>query len=143
MKIKNDVAPIWSLQQQEMIAEGGETAKQFLEYLELWCNVAELIYEEGNRSEGDAVSVKAIRACFLEAMATPEEELGRIDGTYLGPMLMYIIHAWEHGQELGEQLSEIEIKIVESAIYEQQTKMQALAEQRAEAETVPTGDDAG
>lgn len=119
MKVLDTVAPMWSLQRKEMIAD--ETGKQFIDYLEMWCEAAERLLEtDADRQD--------VRRRLLEAMSVPEEELGRIDGTYLGPMLMYMIHAWEYGKELGEQLSEIELKIVASAVLEQQARMQAVAE---------------
>jgi len=101
--------------------------QDFVQYIELWCEVAERLYEQGNFSDGKRAGVRSARDCLLEAMKVPEGELGQIDGRYLGPMLMYIIHAWEHGEELGNQLSPLEIKIVASAVDEQQAQMQARA----------------
>ena len=126
MKVRPDVAPVWSLQKQEFLA-GGQVGQDFVQYIELWCEVAERLYEQGNFSDGKRAGVRSARDCLLEAMKVPEGELGQIDGRYLGPMLMYIIHAWEHGEELGNQLSPLEIKIVASAVDEQQAQMQARA----------------
>ncbi len=136
MKVRSDVAPIWSLQKQEFL-NGGQMGQDFVQYIELWCEVAERLYEQGNFSDGKRAGVRSARDCLLDAMKVPEGELGQIDGTYLGPMLMYIIHAWEHGEELGNQLSPIELKIVASAIEEQTAHNQARAAAAAEAGNAP------
>lgn len=135
MQIRDDVAPVWSLQKKEFL-EGGEQGQEFVKYIETWCDAAERIYNESN----SPTSLKNVRECLLEAMDVPESECGPIDGGYLGPMLMYIIHAWEHGEDLGMQLSRIEFKLVASAIAEQQARMQAIAEERAGNASAPESD---
>ncbi|QGJ94923.1 hypothetical protein SEA_REDWATTLEHOG_63 [Gordonia phage RedWattleHog] len=125
MKIREDKAALWSLQCKEF--EGDETGRQFLTYLTLWCDAAEAIIERDHHLE----SVRPVRDCFLEAMDVPEHQLGKVDGTFMGPMLMYIISAWEYGEALADELSVIELRVVASAVDQQREHLQQLAEQRS------------
>ena len=131
MKIRENVVARWSLQCKEL--ESDETGREFLKYLTMWCDAAEAIYDRDNTYEelpngNCSGSSRSVRSCLMEAMAVPEENLGLLDGTFVGAMLMYMGSAWIHGEALMDQLSPVEEKIVGTAIAQQTALMQRMAE---------------
>ena len=126
MKIRESSKALWSLQCKEF--SSNEEGRQFLEYINLWTTAAETLYEERNTDH----SKFPLRQCFDDAMEVCKQELGELDGSYLGPMLMYIIHAWEHGEELGMSLSVLETLVLKSAVQDYTANMQAMAQQAQE-----------
>lgn len=116
MKIKDDAK--WSLFQKD-VGSQGEVGRQFIEYMTFWLDCAEKIMAE----DPDARPHRALG----DALVITEEEVGRMDGSYLGPMLMYIIGLWEHGEELFETMTPIESKIVETEAAAQVARLQEMA----------------
>lgn len=124
MKIQESVRPLWSMTKNDLDLD--DIGKEFIAYMELWCDTAERLYEEDNGPD----SAVDIRTCVMTAMETPETERGPIVGGYLGSMLMYMINAWEYGPQLAEQLSPVEAKMVAAAAQQQLEENKATAEAR-------------
>lgn len=117
MQIKDEAK--WSMLQQDL-ATHGETGRQFMTYLVFWLEAAERIMEE--EPDTDA------HAALNSAMVITEKEVGEIDGSYLGSMLLYIVGLWAHGEDVFSRLTSIESKMLHTAAMEQIAQLQASAE---------------
>lgn len=116
MKISDEAK--WSMFRQD-IAQQGQVGEDFLHYMTFWLDCAEKIMAE----DPDARPHRALG----DAMAVTEEEVGKLDGTFLGPMLLYIIGLWGHGEELFASMTPIEAKLVETEAAAQVARLQEFA----------------
>ncbi|QDH91774.1 hypothetical protein SEA_PHRAPPUCCINO_99 [Mycobacterium phage Phrappuccino] len=121
MKVKN--ADIWQQQRAELLADG-EIGPRFLEILEAWAESAEELME----------GVVPVRDAAMSALGGVEERFGRVNIVYLGQMLTLLTIFWAHGDEFAEELSAIELRLV------QDLTAQKILELSAEAATDTEGD---
>lgn len=131
MKIRENVVARWSLQCKDF--ESDETGREFLKFLTAWCDAAEELYDRDNTYEelpngNCSGSARSVRSCFMEALDIVEKDLGVLDGTFLGAMIMYICGSWIHGEALVDQLSQVELKVVGTAIAQETALMEKMAE---------------
>lgn len=127
MKVKDEQQ--WSLQLKAF--DQDETGKQFCEYLLFWVNTAERLMDESHVD--DETSSMHPHEAMHHGLEIAEGTIGNIDAAlYMGQMLAFIVTNWVHGTEFAEAMSNIELKLVASAVQERASLMQAMADQNAQ-----------
>jgi hypothetical protein len=103
MKVRDE--NLWNQQRTELSQD--QTGKDFLGFIERWVGMAEDLM-----AEGSLVPTSAIRQTLHQA----DQELGRVSVNFLGQMLVVIATHWEHGQEMIESLTPIELRLVQDML---------------------------
>ena len=96
---------LWSQQQAEL--QENQTGRDFLEFIATWTTQAEKLYTEDIGSVAQAIRYSLDHA---------DQVHGRVSAHYLGQMLVVIATHWEHGEELAEGLSPIELRLVQDML---------------------------
>lgn len=108
----------WS--HQESIFKETESGQQFLRVLTFWLDAAEKIgHEDPNFPPYDAVQ---------KAYTLTVEEFGPIVTESVADMLMLAINFWEHGMELAQGMTPIEVSFVSEAVFRATERLQDQAE---------------
>lgn len=96
---------LWNQQRNELLDD--QVGKDFLTFVEDWAGLAEeLMVKE------PVAPAEALRQTLHQA----DQELGRISVHFLGQMLVVIATHWEHGQEMIEGLTSIELRLVQDML---------------------------
>jgi hypothetical protein len=98
---------LWS-QQQQSLRDQGDEGKQYLEFLEFWADAAERL-----ESEDTALTEMAALRAGLEIA---EETFGRLPSQIMGQMLCLLVIHWQWGEEIAQQMTVIEHRILEEAL---------------------------
>jgi hypothetical protein len=96
---------LWNQQRTELSED--QTGKDFLGFVEYWVDLAEDLM-----AEGSLVPSSALRQTLHQA----DQALGRVSIHFLGQMLVVIATHWEHGQEMIETLTPIELRLVQDML---------------------------
>lgn len=132
----------WSLQEQAFGKD--EEGRQMLNYITHWVDSAEQIIAvsadmaaaQEDDPQGHPVSPLDPYVALQRALVQVEEEVGMVDGEYIGQMLMFIVGNWVHGQYVAEHFTNVEMKIVTSAVLVRNQLMAQMAEGAPESENV-------
>ncbi len=94
----------WQLQRSELLADG-EVGQQFLTVLEAWVGAAEELL--------DAAGTQEYAGAINMALGVMEQKYGPVSIGFLAQMLVVIASFWEHGDQLVEGLSAIELRLIQ------------------------------
>jgi len=98
-------AEVWSRRQAEL--QEDQTGRDFLDFIETWTARAEKLYAEDIGSAATAIR---------QSLDHADQVHGRVSAHYLGQMLVVIATHWEHGEEMAESLSSIEMRLVQDML---------------------------
>lgn len=107
----------WS--QQAEILRQSEQGKQFLDTFVFWMEAAEKLREE----DPDFPPYDSVQKAYVITV----EEFGPIITEVTADMLMLAVNFWEHGMELAEGMTPIEVAIVHEAVFRATERLQEQA----------------
>lgn len=110
-------APRWSYQQSAL--RQSEAGSHFLKIFEFWMDAAEKLREE----DPNFPPYDSVQKAYVIAL----EEFGPIRTESVGDMLMLAINFWEHGVELAEGMTPLEISFVHEAVFRATERLQEQA----------------
>lgn len=125
--------PAWA-QQVEDLRSDGEAGQRFLEFFEFWFDATEKMlaqerFAEDNRQKPTGWTViRATRA----GLAVAESQFGFLSVDMIGAMLVVAATFWEQGDEMAENLTFIERRVMEEALAR---KIAALQDEAAQGPT--------
>lgn len=103
MKVRDE--SLWAQQKAELQAD--RTGQDFLDFIETWVEQAESLHAEGI---GDWAT--ALRY----ALPYADQEHGRVSVHFAGQMMVVIGTHWEHGEQMIESLTPIELRLVQDML---------------------------
>lgn len=103
MKVRD--ASLWAQQQAEL--QSDPTGQDFLSFIETWTTRADNLCEED--IGGPATALRY-------SLEQTEKIHGRVSAHFLGQMLVVIATHWEHGEEMAESLTPIELRLVQDML---------------------------
>jgi hypothetical protein len=109
---------LWAQQCAEL--QENQTGRDFLEFIETWVTQAEQLYEEDIGSPATALR---------HALDHADQTHGRVGIHFLGQMLVVVATHWEHGEEMAESLTPIELRLVQDMLALKCAELQDQAEE--------------
>lgn len=98
---------LWS-QQQQSLRDQGEEGQLYLKVLEFWADTAETVESE-NTSMTESEALR-------RALVITEDEFGKIPSAIMGQMLCLLVIHWQWGEEIAQQLTVMEHRLLEEAL---------------------------
>lgn len=114
MKIRDE--NLWQLQRSEL--QEDQVGKDFLAFVEGWASRAEDLLD-------DLDPASALRKALEQA----DQDHGRVSIHFLGQMLVVIGTHWEHGEQMIEGLTPIELRLVQDMLALKCAELEKLAEE--------------
>ena len=134
MRIREQALSDWTQQESKLVADES-TGKQFHEYFVFWAETAEKLLEESREtlvySDAGLRPIDAVR----QALQIAENTIGNMHVQFLGQLLIYFISYWEWGEEVANDLTMIEMKLVHAFLQEDQMRKAAAARLQHEHES--------
>ena len=109
---------LWSQQRAEL--QEDQTGRDFLDFIETWTARADELYAEDIGSPATAIRYSLDHA---------DQAHGRVSAHYLGQMLVVIATHWEHGEEMADDLSPIEMRLVQDMLALKCAELQQQAQE--------------
>lgn len=128
MKVKD--AQAWATQLSEF--EADELSRKFRDFLLFWADATEKLLVEEPQSF-DGVLVGGHSSALSKGLEVAEQTMGFLSVEWIAQMLVVLVAHWTHGEQLWNELTHIEKRLVEQA-----TAMKLAELQRAA--TIPTGE---
>lgn len=120
VKVRDDKA--WQEQLTEF--EADDTSRQFRDILVFWMDTTEKVIEESAR---DLTFVD----CARKAFEVTEQTFGFISTEWIGQLLLVFVQHWDFGQQLYDELTYLEKRMVEQATAMKLAELQMMAAQSA------------
>lgn len=123
VKVRDDKA--WQEQLTEF--EADNTSRQFRDILVFWMDTTEKVIEESDWYARDFTFV----ACARKAFEVTEQTFGFISVEWIGQLLLVFVQHWYFGQQLYDELTYLEKRMVEQATAMKLAELQMMAAQSA------------
>lgn len=120
----------WSETQASLRSE--ELGSKFLAFFTFWFDAAETLMWEGTGGQpigSDPVPNMSATEAMRMALEMAEGELGFITVDWVGQMLCVASMHWEQGKQMAEEMTPIEVRVMETALAMKIAQLQESANQ--------------
>ena len=121
MHVRDEQA--WTEQLTEF--EADDLSKQFRDILLFWMDTTEKVIEESDWYSRDFTFI----ACARKAFEVTEQTFGFISVEWIGQLLLVFVQHWTYGQQLYDELTYLEKRMVEQATALKLAELQTIAAQ--------------
>ena len=121
MKVRDEA--LWQQQRAEL--QEDQIGKDFLSFIETWVELADTLIKENT----SIAPISALRTTLCDA----DKEHGRVTSMFLGQMLVVIATHWEHGERAIEELTSIELRLVQDMLALKFSELEKQAEEMGNA----------